>query len=301
MATNNDPNVIVTLVAHGHRAHDVWADSHNESFYLPPLSQAVNEDLREVVVSPDDVFRQLTPSDEDPALTEVSEPALRLTFNKKPKNPNLGYLLGSDRESCDILLGTLDDCISHRMFAISFNQYDEVIMKSSSRNQTVVSYGTQIGKRRNFTWIFPPVQKKVSVKAAKTIMFSIEIPTHETDKAAYQTNCRNFMKLVSSARHTMNLLNISSRSDTRLASGAATPDATAEPPFYLRIGRIGNGDSGVVYKARSMPDGLTVAVKRFRLKNTWTLKADVLRKLSKTPHVSTALCLVENELTFKLE
>lgn len=95
------------------------------------------------------------------------------------------------------------------------------------------------------------------------------------------------MKLADSASGTSNLLNLSSRPDTE------TSQTKAEPPFYLRTGRIGNGGFGVVYKARSMPDGGTVALKSYTSKNAWSLEADVLRKLSKTPHVSITPCLFE--------
>ena len=42
VATNNNPNIIATLVAQSYRAYIVWADPHNEPFYLRPLSQAVD-------------------------------------------------------------------------------------------------------------------------------------------------------------------------------------------------------------------------------------------------------------------
>lgn len=297
MTTDNDPNIILRLEAHGHRAHNLWAHPHNEAFYLPPLSEATNGGLREIVVSPDDWSRELTPGPRDPGLIKVTEPALQITFSKKPKNPELGYLLGSDPESCDIILGSMDDCISHRMFAISFNQYNEVIMETMSRNTTVVTYGGQTGTRRNFTWLFPPGQSNIFVKAAETITFKVIVPTHNTDKAAYEANCRDFMQLANSASHTMGLLNFSSLPETRLASGAATAHTTVEPPFYLRTKKLGNGGFGVVHKIRSMPDGGTAAMKEFKAKNIWTLEARVLRKLVDTPHVSTEPRFIRTSLT----
>lgn len=291
MTEDSNPCIILTLVAHGHRAHALWADKHNKAFYIPPTSQATTGVPREKVVNSKDISRALTPSPEDPSIVKMSEPKLQITFSNMPKNPSVGYLLGSDRETCDIFLGSLDDCISHQMMTITFNEYNEVVMKSSSRNETVVAYGGQKGKRKNFIWIFPAQEEGISVHAAKSIKFVVEVPKHETDKVAYVANCSNFMKLVNSTSQTMNLLNDSNRPDTELASGAETPHAIAEPPFYLRTARLGSGGFGVVYKARSMPDGGTVALKKFKSKNAWTLEAGVLRKLSKTPHVSTTLRL----------
>lgn len=268
----------------------MWADTHNKAFYIPPTSQATTGEPREPVVDPNNPSRELTPSSEDPCSAKPSEPKLQITFSHMPKNPDLGYVLGSDRESCDILLGTLDDCIGHLMFAITFNEDNEVVMKSSSINETVVAYRKQTANRKNFTWIFS-VGEQISVHAAERIMFTLEVPNHQTDKAAYEANCSNFMKMVNSSSRTINLLNHQNRPDTEPMSGEGAPPATAEPPFYLRSTKLGSGGFGVVHKARSMPDGEIVALKRFKSKNAWTLETSVLRKLFKTPHVSTRRCL----------
>ena len=148
MAKDNNPDIILKLVARSELACQVWADPQNEAFYLPQQFERSNQKPREVAVNPDGTRRAVTPISEG---VKVSEPALQITFSKTPKNPELGYLLGSDRELCDIYLGNLDEYISGKMFAIFFNQYNEVIMKSSSRNSTVVKYSTQSAERRNFT------------------------------------------------------------------------------------------------------------------------------------------------------
>ena len=298
MTEDNNPDIILKLVARTHRAHVVWADRHNESFYLPPRVEVTKKDPQEVVVNPDGTSRQPTPSSED---VRVSEPALQIDFSKKPKKPELGYVLGSDRKSCDILLGLVDDCISNQMFAVSFNQYNEVVMKSSAKNATVVKYGRRIAKRTNFTWIFPPGQEEIFVSIANTIEFSVEVPTHEKDKIAYEAKCRNFMMQANNAMVIIDLLNLSSRPETKLVSGVKTSHAAAEPPFYLQTEQIGEGGFGMVYKARSMPNvnGKTVALKKFKSKNAWTLEADVLRKLATTPHVGTAPCLDRKQLIDK--
>ena len=268
LATDNDPNIIVTLISQGHRTGTVWAHPYNESFYLPPLCQATSKIPREIQVYPKDPFREVTPDDEDPTFIKPSEPSLQITFSRKPKNPGLGYLLGSEPELCDIFLGSLDDSISQQMFTISLNKHNEVILTSLSRKQTSVTYGNQEAKRRNFTWIFPPKQRSISVQASQSIKFIVEIPTHETDKPAYEANCRTFK-------------NCRSEPDNGLASRGGSTDQ----PFFLRTHKIGDGGFGVVFKARSMPDGRSVAIKEFKTKAAWTLEADVLKRLSSTPHV----------------
>lgn len=148
MTIHNNPNIIIRLVARNAIACQVWADPHNEAFYLPARFEESSEKSREVTASPDDTHRAVTPSSEG---MTVSEPALQICFSNQPRNPELGYVLGSHRESCDVFLGTLKQYISHNMFMIQLNEQDEVMMKSSSGNQTVVKYGGQIAERRNFT------------------------------------------------------------------------------------------------------------------------------------------------------
>lgn len=299
-ATGNNPNIIVTLVGRNFRTNAVWADPHNESFYLPPWSQATHGRPREVINKSQNGSRQLTPDANDPNLLRATEPALQITFNKKPKNPELGYLLGSDRKLCDIFLGCADDCISERMFTMSFNQYNEVIMRSLPKHDVLVSYGKQQEKRRNFTWIFPSDQENIFVEAGPTIAFTVEIPLHNTDKESYEANCSKFMKLVNTASEASNVLNPSSRPGTEVASQAMIAQAPAERPFYIRTVKLGDGGFGKVHKARSMPDGRTVAVKRFKSKTAWRLEADVFQKIARTPHVSTRPLYLQIPLTYRL-
>lgn len=148
MAKDNVPDIIIRLVARNAMSCQVWADKHNEAFYVPCLFEESNEKPREVAANLDDTDRAVTPPSEG---VKVSEPALQITFSNKPKNPELGYILGSDRDSCDVFLGTLETYISRNMFAIRFNEHNEVIMRSSSGNKTVVKYGGQTAERRNFT------------------------------------------------------------------------------------------------------------------------------------------------------
>ena len=290
-ATINKPHIIATLVAHSHRAFTVWADPHNKPFYLRPLSQAVDGRLRKMVVNPvDGKARQVTPEADDHNRIKPSEPALQITFERKPKHPELGYLIGSDRDLCDIFLGSADDLISQFMFTMSFNQYNEVMMTSVSKNDIIVSYGKQEVRRRNFNWIFPSTKKSIFVTASEEIRFTVVVPAHVTDRQSYETNCRNFMCLANSAANILNLPNLPSQSLVGPASGVATSQAPMESPFYLRKRELGGGSFGKVYKARSVPDGKIVAVKRFKSKSAWKLEARVFRKIAKTPHVSTAPC-----------
>ena len=298
--TRNDPNVIVTLLPRSFRAYNTWADPHNEPFYIPPKSPGHDEGSREVVGSSASDARQPTPEADDPGMTEPYEPALQITFSRGPKNPALGYLIGSDRSICDIYFGSTHDWISQKMFTITVNQYNQVIMTSLNNAKILVSYDKQQEERRKFTWIFPAEQETIFVQATKAIMFTVEVPTHGTDKVTYERNCQNFLALASSASRTLNLLKPSSQPSTGLQSGATSSRVSTKRPFYLRTVKLGSGGFAKVHKAISMPGGRTVAVKRFKAKSAWALEADVLRKISKTPHVRTTPRHSRSSLTYGL-
>lgn len=281
--TDNQPDIILTLVADCTDTSQAWGHFFNESRYLPHAPQATNRDIYELEPSPNNLFREKTPPAKRAA--PKKEPGLQLTFSNPPKNPELGYLLGSDEEVCDVYLGSTDKAISACMLCISFNERNDLILRSSnstSINSTRVTYSInkpQEVERTHFSWVLSPEAKSIHVNVADHIEFWVVIPKHVTDQAAYQTNCQNFKRLADSATRTLDL-----------PDGWSLPNATqakAEPPFYLRTVKLGSGGFGKVHKAISMPDGRTVAVKRFKTKDAWTLEKDILRKISKTPHVRT--------------
>ena len=290
--TDNHPDIILTLVADCTGASEAWEHLFNESRYLPHAPKATNGDIYKLEPRPNNLFRAKTPPARGPGVAPKKEPGLQLTFSNPPKNPELGYLLGSDEEICDVYLGSTDEAISASMLSISFNESNELILRSSnstSINSTLVTYNineTQEVERTHFSWVLLPEAKNIHVNVADHIEFWVVMPKHVTDQAAYQANCRNFKRLADSATRTLSLPDGWSLPNATLASGAATDQARAEPPFYLRTAVIGDGGFGTVYKARSMPDGRTVAVKTFKSKAAWTMEASVVRKIAKTPHVS---------------
>lgn len=208
-ATDNNPDIILTLVSDCAGASEVWEHFFNESKYLPHAPQATKPVIRELEPSPDDdLFRDRTPPPEE--LEPKKEPGLQLAFSNPPKNPALGYLLGNDEEVCDVYLGsTRKHGISACMFSIFFNEHNELILKSSNSttiNPTRVTYsidgtqdGTQQVTRKHFSWILLPEVQKIHVNVAGRIEIWVVMPKHITDKEAYEANCRNFRRLAASA------------------------------------------------------------------------------------------------------
>ena len=290
-ATNNNPNIIVTLVPRTDEASRAWADSHNAPFYIPPKSQASDTAPRTVAVGPKGATKR-PPDTSDPKTVNPCKPALQVTFSSQPKNPGTGFLLGNDREVCDIFLGSKDDKISERMFVITFNKYNDVVLKSLSDAKIVVSYDEQEEERKNFTWILVEEQKRILVSVTRAIQFTIEVPKHDIDKEAYYSNCRKFRELANSASRALNLRDPSSQPGTALASGRTTSEATKIRPFYLRTAKLGEGTYGSVHSARSMPSGKTVAVKVFESRSALAVEAKILKKICKAPHVSLVLVVL---------
>ena len=304
--TDNQPNVILTLVADGADAIQAWGHIFNESRYLPHAHHTTNVPICELEPKPNNFFRERTPPAKGPGAAPKKEPGLQLTFSNPPKNPELGYLLGSDEEVCDVYLGSTEQGISDCMLSISFNESNELILRNSnstSINSTRVTYSInnerQGVQRKHFSWILLPEAKGIHVNVADHIEFWVVMPKHVTDQAAYQANCQHFKELADSATGTRSLPEGWSLPNATPASGAATPQAEAGAPFYLRTAVIGKGGFGVVYKARSMPDGRTVAVKTMS-KEAWALEANVLTKISKTPHVRATPRHFRSSLTYGL-
>ena len=94
------------------------------------------------------------------------------------------------------------------------------------------------------------------------------------------------MMLVNRASHMFQVLDLVSRPGRIWTNGFVIPSVAREAPFYLSTAKIGKGSFGKVYKARSMPIGEIVAEKTFKSKKVWKMEVEILKEVSKTPHVS---------------
>lgn len=139
-----DPNLILIIKASTIETERAFSLPENANFYLPPRSIEVHS--RDTT--------PLYPEDDDG--TSNSWSCLRLTFDHLPHDMQLGYMFGTDRKACDVLLGRRGQAgISGRHFYITFDDQRRLILRDISKGGTAVSYNNQgaTQNRRGFTWI----------------------------------------------------------------------------------------------------------------------------------------------------
>ena len=157
IAPDDDPNLIVRLVAaYGKRTPKIWSHSHNKLRYIPPSFKGFQQSS--CITLPDD-----------------TEAEIQLTFDKPPKDLSKGFVFGSDRRTCDIYCGAVEDGISKEMFCITFNDNGNVILQTINQEKmTRVTYNKQGGGRRlNFTWRLFSEADTTRVRVADRIEFDV--------------------------------------------------------------------------------------------------------------------------------
>ena len=288
---NQDPNLAFTLVARNEAAKQMWADPHNSSRYVPAsfIRKASRDWSHEQFISnqPDSEHDGNRPKHKN---KKDTEPALQFLFNSWPKNFGKGYVLGSCDKLCDALLGDPEDFISDETLAFTFNKDHELIMNVTSELQVWVKYNGQKGAdRHRFTWIFPRGQEPIRVRVADLVEFDVVLPKYGTNKGLFHQNCESFLSSASIGDLLADNVDIDS---TTVVRGISTPKKS----FYLRGKTLGSGSYGDVYKVLRMPDGKIHAAKKFKDTVSFRQEADMLKKVSRTYHVSTKTipCCVGN-------
>ena len=290
----HDADIAFTLVARNKRAQQMWADPHNSSRYA-----LLSHDSQGPTAS--------RGSSESQGNKKIdTEQALQFRFSQVPNDYSKGFLLGSDDETCDILLGGLYD-VDSEMVAFTYNQQYELIMNVTSIQYTTVKYNDQpSASRQRFSWILPRDQKIIRVTMARDagigldLVFDVVLPTYDPSSVdKYHKNCEPFI--------------VPGVGDELIAEvfGEGNAAATARggvlvrqaSPFYLRLENIGHGAFGTVHKVQRLPDGKIFAAKFLRTPNAketedfnakklksemaFKKEVDIMKSLCKTPHVST--------------
>ena len=290
----HDADIAFTLVARNKKARQMWADPHNSSRYA-----LLSHDSQGPTAS--------RGSSESQGYEKIdTERALQFRFSEKPNDYAKGFLLGSDDETCDVLIGRASD-LDSEMVAFTYNQQYELIMNVTSIQFSTVKYNDQrSASRQRFSWILPRGQKMINVKVARDagtgneLEFDVVLPTYDEGSIDdYHNNCKPFM--IPGVGETLIAEVFDENSPAFTNRGGVTVQRPSA--FYLRKEELGHGTFGTVHKVQRLPDGKIFAAKFPRMpdrnktedfdakksKSEMAFKKEVsiMKSLCETPHVST--------------
>lgn len=255
----NDPRLIVTLEAVNPTAERAWNQLENKD-----RCSLVSEFDGEAVEIPS---RETTPA------PGQSGSQIQLTFDKKPKNLEKGFVFGSDPKTCDVLLGPWAAGFTRQHFRIKFNERGEVILVDISREVTCVSYnGENPPLRHDFTWILFYDYKNIEVtlnKGEKKIKLEFKVKWPKNRKscpAQYEAHRDAYLEECRKATPSLSRLGMDS----------------LKQPIYLPREELGRGSFGTVHKVVNVSTGNEYAGKTFH-GGDWKEEKEILRKIS---HVS---------------
>ena len=204
-----DPNLIAILLPLNDPAKHAFGHENNQTRYLPP-TEGFN-------VGPVISNGEITPAydlpQQDDEVRYKHMYRLLLSFEEAPKNPNKGYAFGTDKQKCDVVLGSssvrgISGVHFHILFDV-INGKRRLVLRDSSTNGTAVSYDGQAEDevRCKFTWILNLEKDTPKGEEAKEwnmgvhvrrLDFKVKIVSHQTCEAKYNTNLTNFLNRIRS-------------------------------------------------------------------------------------------------------
>lgn len=265
----NDPRLIVTLVAVNPAAERAWNRQENQD-RCEPAPELDGGDV-------DIPSRGTTP-----AGTGEGASKIHLTFDKKPKNLEKGFVFGSDPKTCDVLLGPWAAGFTRQHFRITFNARGDVILTDISQEVTRVSYdGEDLPTRNDFTWILFYDYENITItlnkakdeeknKKKNQLVFRVEWPENRKFcKLEYQAHRDAYLEECRKATPSISRLGIESK-------------VSVVSPIYLKKEELGRGSFGTVHKVVNVSTAGEYAGKTFHGGN-WKDEVKILETIS---HVS---------------
>lgn len=181
-------------------------------------------------------------------------PTLRFTTAHIPKDPSAGFVFGSNKEKCDILLATSRETgISGTQFAVTFNQESAaVIIKNLSRRLTKI----QPQREGAFRLRTHRVLNEMEVTTIFLPGLELNVSKSWSHSEEIAPEYRQFLERVASSAPDLSLLRLQSSATTgTVASSAANP--------YTKDESLGSGMTGEVYKGRNRHTGIIIAIKTY--------------------------------------
>lgn len=205
-----------------------------DAFRLQANADCYRKAAEGIAEQPTIASREPTPAPQPPLEDNYdSADHMRLTFDKKPNDPQKGLQFGTDPRS-DVLLGHRGTSgVSGRHFRITVNKNFCVELHEDSTFGTAVGYNGEAKDeiRRKNTWIlsFEPGRKtkwrdvRIYVPDEAGLAFKIEFPNHEAGRPEYLANLRAFFEESRAALPPLDGLGLESNPPTAAPSRPRTP------------------------------------------------------------------------------
>lgn len=270
-----DPDVFAVLIPHDFEARDSFRLNANAHFFHKAVKvvdeEPANSSRESTPAPPDSSQEPTSASQESHADSYNDVDRIILTFNKKPKDLQRGWQLGSTPLSSDVLLrGTRG--VSRQHLYITINEKFMAEVHDNSSYGTAVGYDDEAKHevRKKDKWILsfepgrqPPWEEVIIyVPHAKALAFKIEFPNHTAGRPEYMANLQAFFEERRTALAPVSALGLNSNPTTVAPSQPRTP---RQRPLYLMDRVIGQGEFGEVRRSISARDGDYYASKIFRI------------------------------------
>ncbi|KAF1738733.1 Serine/threonine-protein kinase 4 [Beauveria bassiana] len=186
---------------------------------------------------------------------------LALTTDHFPKDPSVGFVFGTDRDRCDILLPSLSEFgISKRQFAITFQTTTgAVLLRNLSKQRTIIIL-RGVGRR-----IRLKEQRVLPQGGSIVCFFGLDLEFNRTwgyDDMSHLYIA--FLDRLAKSIPNLEALRLLTATEPSATEPSARTSFSQARSVYGSERCIGSGDSARVFRAMHRQTGDLVAIKRYR-------------------------------------
>ena len=221
----------------------------------------------------------------------LKQPGLQLTLHPGPKcGPRIGYLLGTDHETCDIVLPRVKG-IMERHCRLAFRANGQLIVHNFSNEGITVSYGEQTTEKRfHFEWVLGgdslQLEHDIVIGIGPSYRFRIVVSSLNRAMIARFLQETNSNKNIHPNKMKMIVKEIRDGAPNEQEQ-QQQPRSPARNPMILTKKRLGEGAQGFVDLIWDVSTGNEYALKEFKnpLDPRWRTEATVLQSIYHVSHV----------------